>query len=449
MTKLTKLCTYIATLQYDDIPEEVIDYTQLLIADHYISAIAGHMYNYNFNQPLVEIINEEHSDGNSTVLFQQRKLPAGAAALLNAVYCHGADIDDGHREAEAHPGVAVNAAVLALAEEIGSIGKEVLTSVVAGYEVFIRVAKSILPSHLWRGFHTTGTVGTIAAAAACAKLLGLNGDGIEKAVSLAVTQAAGLLIVCESGQAAKPINPGRAAQTGILCAKLAQHGSDTPDNVFDSQKGFAHAFSDEYKAEALIEGLGEKYQIIDTYVKLYPSCRHTQAAMEAIKKCIREYGPVCKAKKIEIHTYPIAVDIVGHNRAPRTIGDVKFSIPYTAACVAMYGDYTLTNLAKFEEERDNVLQFIERILVVPEEKYDDIPNGIRGAEVFITYEDGTIQSAAVPIARGEGGDRIDWTTLKEKAVASCKNMVLDAIDKLLDYCHAINTMDTFKQPTIM
>lgn len=448
MTELTKLCHYIAGLRYADIPAEVIDYTQLLIADHYVSAVAGHAYNSKFTQPLVEIVNEESADGKSTTLFQERKLPAGSAALLNAVFCHGADVDDGHREAEAHPGVAVNAAVLALAEEIGASGEETLTAVVSGYEVFIRVAKSILPSHLWRGFHTTGTVGTIAAAAACAKLMGLDAQGIEKAISLASTQTAGLLIVCESGQASKPINPGRAAQTGILCAKLAHKDVDAPENVFDSKKGFTHAFSDQYKPEMLIGGLGQHFEVLDTYVKLYPSCRHTQATMEAIKKCIRENGPICDAKSIEIRTYPIAVDIVGHNRAPKTIGDVKFSIPYTAACVALYGDYTLENLANFEEEREKVLGFIEKITVVSDEMFDDIPNGIRGAEVLVTLQNGRSVSAMVPIARGEGTDRIDWPTLKEKACASCKGMSETQIENLICFCRRIAEMARFVQPEL-
>lgn len=448
MTELSILCEYIANLDFDDIPKEVADYTQLLIADHYISAVAGHTYNGKFNEPLVEILNEEYANGKSTVLFQKRKMPASAAAMLNAVYCHGADVDDGHREAEAHPGVAVNAAVLALGEEIGATGKETLVAVIAGYEVFIRIAKSILPSHLQRGFHTTGTVGTLAAAAACAKILGLNAKGIEKAVSLAATQTSGLLIVCESGQASKPINPGRAAQTGILCAKLAQKNVDNPENVFNSSKGFTHAFSDEYKPSALIEELGKRFLILDTYVKLYPSCRHTQATMEALKKCIKENGAIDQAEKIEIHTYPIAVDIVGYNRKPKTIGDVKFSIPYTAACVAMYSDYTLENLARFEEEREEVLHFIDCIHVVAEEKYDDIPNGIRGAEVFITYRDGIVHSAYVPIARGEGKDRIGWDTLKEKAVSCCKGMEAKDINHLIEYCQIIKDMGIFKQPQI-
>lgn len=448
MTELNCLCEYIADLQFESIPKEVVDYTELLIADHYISAVAGHTYNARFNQPLVEIVNEESSEGKATVLFQKKKLRAGAAAMINAVYCHGADIDDGHREAEAHPGVAVIASVLALAEEIGATGMDALTSVVAGYEVFIRVAKSILPSHLWRGFHTTGTVGTIASAAACAKLLHLDCTGIEKAISLAATQTAGLLIVCESGQASKPINPGRAAQTGILCAKLASKGSDAPDNIFESKKGFTHAFSDDYKPKALVDRLGVYYEIMDTYVKLYPSCRHTQATIEALKKCIAENGPISDAEKIDIHTYPIAVDIVGYNREPKTIGDVKFSIPYTAACIAMYGDYTLENLAHFAEEREKVIQFIERINVIPEDKYDDIPNGIRGAEVYVLLRDGSYCSAMVPIARGEGEDRIDWKMLENKAVSSCKKMTKDNIVELLGFCKRISGMKQFEQPAL-
>lgn len=447
MTKLTDMCSYFADLKYDDLPKEVIDYTKLLIADHYISAIAGYIYNCKFSEPLVNILMSESSEGKSTVLFHKERLPAGTAGFINAVYCHGADIDDGHRTSEAHPGVAVIAAVLALSEEIGASGEETLNAVVVGYETFIRVANSILPSHLTRGFHTTGTVGNIAAAAACAKLMELDGGGIEKAISLASTQASGLLIVCESGQASKPINPGRAAQTGIMCAKLAKANVDAPIDVFESKKGFTHAFSDTYNPDALTLGLGKKYNILDTYIKLYPSCRHTQATIEAIKKYIAIYGPIKDAKRIEIHTYPIAVDIVGHNLEPKTIGDVKFSIPYTAACTIMNGNYTLENLANFETERDEIIAFSKKIEVIAEEEYDDILNGIRGSKLVVVDSAGVERSAAVDIARGEGDDRIDQLTLRDKAISST-NQSDKKIDELIEYCNNIDNLAMFVQPII-
>ena len=118
ISQLAMLCRYIAELEFSNLPFHVVDYAKLLVADHVISAAAGYMYNRDFNTALTQIISGEAGKGNSTVLFRDMKISPAAAAFVNAVYCHGADIDDGHREAEAHPGVAVIAAVLACAEDI-------------------------------------------------------------------------------------------------------------------------------------------------------------------------------------------------------------------------------------------------------------------------------------------------------------------------------------------
>lgn len=445
MNELQRLCEIVEKTEYDSIRAEVVEYCNLLIADHYISAIAGYTYNKEFNMLLESYVLSNYKNGNCSVLFSDNRLVSSGAAMINAAYCHGADIDDGHRESEAHPGVAVIASVLALAEEIGASGKEVDLAIILGYEVFIRIAKSILPSHLKRGFHTTGTVGTLAAAAACSKLLGLNAKQIENAISLASTQTAGLLIVCESGQATKPINPGKAAQTAIMCARMASQNVDAPREVFDSKKGFTHAFTDEYRSFCLTDNLDNIDLIMDTYVKLYPSCRHTHATIEALKKCIRENGSIAEADKIEIYTYPIAVDIVGHNIEPHTIGDVKFSIPYTAACVAMNGSYSLCDLADFENNREAVINYAKKIVVIADEKYDDIPNGIRGAEVCVKMPDGIEYSSSVSIARGEGEDRIDWTELREKASACCQNVESSRLDDLIDFCKNLDNMECFNQ----
>ncbi|MEW6334539.1 MAG: MmgE/PrpD family protein, partial [Thermodesulfobacteriota bacterium] len=212
---------YIHTLRFEDLPRHVIDSAKLLLFDYLASAVAGHKINRTFNDALWRVVGDMGGKKESRVFFHRAKLPAPHAALLNAAFGHGADMDDGNRTAQGHPGVAVIPVALALAEAHRLTGKDAITAIVVGYDLFVRLATAINPSHLSRGFHTTGTVGTFAAGGAAAKALGLDFEKTGHALAFAALQAAGLLEVAESGQMAKPLHPAKAAFAGILSARLA------------------------------------------------------------------------------------------------------------------------------------------------------------------------------------------------------------------------------------
>jgi 2-methylcitrate dehydratase PrpD len=156
------LADYVHRLRFEDLPPHVVESAKLVILDYLASAMAGYKINKIFNEAVWTVVGGMGGKKESTVFFRRAKLPASNAAFLNSAYGHGADLDDGHRTAQGHPGVNVIPVALSLAEAHKLDGRDTITAIVAGYDIFVRLATAINPSHLSRGFHTTGTVGTIA-----------------------------------------------------------------------------------------------------------------------------------------------------------------------------------------------------------------------------------------------------------------------------------------------
>ena len=150
---------------------------------------------------------------------------------------HALDYDDVNLAMPGHPSVAILPGLLALAEERQSTGREVIAAFVAGYETACRIGMAMRPGHYDRGFHATGTVGVFGAAAACARLLGLDAEATGRALGIAGTQAAGLK--SQFGTMCKPFHAGKAAQNGLLAARLAARGFSSRPDLVECEQGFA------------------------------------------------------------------------------------------------------------------------------------------------------------------------------------------------------------------
>ncbi|HEY0420773.1 MAG TPA: MmgE/PrpD family protein [Acetobacteraceae bacterium] len=208
-------------IRHAELPDEVRALARQCVLDMLGVALAG------AGDPLVRILAAELEEQGGApvagVVGLKLRLPALSAALLNGTIAHALDYDDVNLAMPGHPSVAVLPAVLALAEERGSSGAALIEAFVAGYETACRVGRLIAPGHYdGLGFHATGTVGTFGAAAGCAHLLGLDEEATLHAMGIAATQAAGLKSMF--GNMYKPLHAGRAAQAGLLAARLAARG---------------------------------------------------------------------------------------------------------------------------------------------------------------------------------------------------------------------------------
>ena len=243
---------------------------QNLILDFFAALFAGYKLNKKFGDNVKKIIFEQEGKAEATVFGSNVKLPARSAAFMNALYGHGAELDDGNKKAMGHIGVHVIPSVLALAEAEKKKLDEIMIAIVAGYETYIRISAAAQPGMVERSFHSTGMAGAPASAVACAKLLGLGKEKIESAMSLACTMSSGLLTYSESQQMIKPINPAKAAETGIFAARLAANGVNGPLNCLDGPNGWFNAVTDSYKKEIILQDCSH-FLIHECYFKLYPS----------------------------------------------------------------------------------------------------------------------------------------------------------------------------------
>lgn len=431
MTHITEILSrFIANLKYEDIPEAVVKATKMYILDYYAACFAGQKINGRFNKAVEDILFETAGNEQSSVLGKNTKLPVGNAAFLNAVYAHGADMDDGNRKAMGHVAAHVMSTAFALSEILDVSGKDIITAINAGYEVYNRTAAAVQPGLVRRGFHSTGTAGALACGATAAKLLGLDEKGIYNALSLSAIQSAGLILITESGQACKPINPANAARSGILAAQLAQKGIESSSYPLESSKGWFHAMSDSVKELEVTEGLGEKFTICESYLKPYPSCRHTHCGIEAAlkirKRMLKDCGKIDiqKLKQIAIHIYPNAILVAGNIQMPKTDEESKFSIHYALAVALWRGHYNLADL-NIDSIEQEIHEIIQKIIIIPDESMENAKAGIRGAKVCLKCTDGIVYEEYIGIPKGDTANPFTVEELYEKLSVCADGVVTD------------------------
>jgi len=265
---------------------------------------------------------------------------AHTAAFINAHACHLLEYDDLHVAAIYHPGAPTLAAALAVAERDGAGGPDLLAAIVAGYEVGIRLGQAAGVTH-YRKFHTTGTVGTIGAAVACARLLGLAADGVADAIGTAATFAAGLWAFLDDKADSKPLHPAHAAMMGVISADLAKAGVTGARRAISGPAGFLATLGGDPASPALVEGLdGDARKICETTFKAYPCCGHTHTAIDVAGRLrgelLERNGGVSSIASLRIQTYKAALDVAGLEN-PATPAEARFSLKHLVACMLRDG----------------------------------------------------------------------------------------------------------------
>lgn len=444
-----RLSNFTAEIKYEDLSPLVIETTKQYILDYYASCYAGMKVNETFNHAVEEILFAMGGIEEASVLHSGRKLPVMHAAFMNAVYSHGADMDDGNRKAMGHVAAHVMSAVFALAETLHVSGKDMIVAINVGYEVYNRIAAAVQPGLVRRGFHSTGTAGAVACSAAAAKLMGLSEQQIYNAISLGAIQASGLMIITESGQSCKPINPANAARTGILSAKLAAKGIESSVYPLESNKGWFHAMSDKVDESAVLDGLGEVFTICESYLKPYPSCRHThcgiEGAMKIREQLLQQFGtvPVDSIEAIDVFIYRNAIQIAGQIHLPQTAEESKFSIHYSLAVALLKGGFGLQDLPA-ENVNDTIKTLVEKIRLIEDESMENRAEGIRGAKVILCLKGENIYEETVLIPKGDAANPFTREDMKQK-LQTCAEGLLTAAqqDDLIFFVDNFENLERF------
>ena len=412
---------YVYKLQYEDLPRQVVETTKMFMLDYYAAAFAGMKVNQKFNRAIEDILEDMGGKEECDFLCSSRRLPCMQAAFLNACYAHGADMDDGNRKAMGHIGAHVISTVLTMAQTLAVTGKDIVVAINAGYEVYNRISAALQPGLVRRGFHSTGTVGAIACGAACAKLMGLSQKEIYNTMALSAIQASGLILIAESGQSCKPINPANAARAGILSAQMISRGVESSVYPLESDKGFFHAMSDEVDVQAIVGDLGEVFTICESYMKPYPSCRHTHCGIECALLLHERIPSIEAVKNVKVYIYGNAIRIAGQIRVPREMDDTKFSVHYSLAAALKRGHFDLRDLSL--DELEDLISLIDKIELIEDPTMENREEGIRGSRVEIELTDGTVLEETVLIPLGDAAKPFTIQQLKEKLAACAEGII--------------------------
>ncbi len=271
----------------------------------------------------------------ATVLGRGGRLDAMHAALMNGITSHTFDFDDTHLKTVIHPSGPVAAAILALAEREPVSGADFLHAFILGVEIECRIGNAVYPEHYNVGWHITGTAGVFGAAAAAARLLGLNEQQMVWALGIAATQSSGLREMF--GTMCKPFHPGNAARNGLLAALLAQKDFTSSNQGIEAKRGFAHVLSTAFKPDEITRGLGESWEIALNTYKPFACGIVIHPIIDACIQLRNEHGlKAADIEAIEAKVHPLVLELTG-KKTPQVGLEGKFSVYHSAAAAIIYG----------------------------------------------------------------------------------------------------------------
>jgi 2-methylcitrate dehydratase PrpD len=323
------------------------------------------------------------------------------AALANGTAAHALDYDDMCFVSLAHPSAPLVPAVLAAAESERLGGRAVLDAYVVGFEIEARLGALMNPRHYQRGWHCTSTLGTVGAAAAVSRLLGLEQAAAGHAIAIAASAASGLKE--NFGTMVKPLHAGLAAHNGILAALLARGGMTASELALDGPQGFLRAMDSEGTAlDDAIADLGGRWELLDSgiTVKLYPSCAGTHPSLDAIFDLRRREGFTAEeVERIEVDVDSIVPTILIYER-PATGLEAKFSLPFCAAAAVVCGRVGIDTFDAESLANPQVRSLMSRVAMRVDPSLDAGAPPLTHARVHVRLRNGRVLTQEARGARG-------------------------------------------------
>lgn len=320
------------------------------------------------------------------------------AAFYNGLISHALEYDDTNKIAITHPGAPVIAAALAVAEARDTSFAAYALGVAAGYEAMIRMGGAVNPDH-YTHWHTTGTCGTFAAAAAAAKIMGLDGAATERAMGIASTMASGLIYVF--GTDAKLVTVGNAARNGIVAAELAARGLTAPENAFAGPRAYARSAGGKEDLSFLVPKPGDRLMIEDAYYKIHASCGHTHSALDALQALMAQHTFAAEdVESVEAEVYQTAWELCAEYKTDLET-QAKFSLPFCLAVALLRGQCTLSEFAPEVLHSEAVAEYAKRIRVRENADYTKTYPQLRTERITLLLKDGRHLEKSVDLPVGK------------------------------------------------
>ena len=428
------LAKFASELTFDKISSAAIARIKLCLLDTFGCGLFGS------GLPWTRIVADYAGDlggpREATVWGRDFKVSAANAALANGTAVHSFEIDDLHKTSIVHPGSVVIPPALSMAEHLGGCdGKEFLSAVVAGYEVAIRVGMCVGTSHLQKGLHPTGTNGTFGSAAAAGNLLNLDAGKMTHALGIAGTQAAGLMAAQYSAMV-KRMHAGRAAQSGIYGAQLAQKGLTGITNILEADYGgYCKVMADESDMELLTIGLGENFETAMVGFKPYAAGGSTHTGHEAVKAIMQENGLKAEViEKITIRSTTATYHHTSWEYQPEGVTAAQMNMHYVVAVTALEGEIFIDQFTEEKIKDPQIMDFTRRVEVLADPELDKLGPDFRHAIIAeVKAQNGKVFSKRVDSAKGSNQNPMTSDEVIEKfKVLTGKVIHPQAMDDLYD-----------------
>jgi 2-methylcitrate dehydratase PrpD len=392
---------------------------------------------------MMQAMAADEGKGDCRIAGTPVKTSPAMAALANGVAAHSLDYDDMCFVSLAHPSCALVPAILAAGELVRAKTTALLDAYVVGFELECRLGNVMNPRHYHqRGWHCTSSIGTLGAAAAAARVLGLDSHAIQHALGIAASSACGLKE--NIGTMVKPLHAGMAARSGVIAAQLAQRGFTSSPQAIDGPQGYLLAMDSERATlDIAAADLGIRWEILETgvTVKLYPSCAATHPPLDALIDMKRREGFTAEQiQAIDVEVDSMTPRLLIHPN-PATGLEAKFSMPFCAAAAVVYPRVGIDTFDVDHIENPVVQSLMPRVTLRANEAFDQAAP-LSQARVTVRLRDGRAFSQAADGARGYPGRLTDeelaakfagcaTRTLSEPAATSAW-AALKALDKIAD-----------------
>jgi 2-methylcitrate dehydratase PrpD len=331
----------------------------------------------------------------AAVLGRGERVDMASAALVNGITSHTFDFDDTHLKTIIHPAGPVASALLALAEHQGASGRALVDALVIGIDVACRLGNTVYPEHYDRGWHITGSTGTLGAAAACARLLGLDEHRTMMALGIAASQPVGLRE--QFGTMTKPFHPGAAARAGLMSALLARHGFTSSPKAIEAPRGFAQVVSTKCAWNEVTDELGERFEISFNSYKPFACGIVIHPSIDACVQ-LREQGVRAEdVERIELKVHSLVLELTG-KKEPADGLQGKFSVYHGCAAGLVFGHAAEEEFSDAVVTRPDMVELRRKVVATVDDRIDEASADVtavlrdgRRVHVFVEHAIGSLQ----------------------------------------------------------
>ncbi|MFD6222329.1 MmgE/PrpD family protein [Nocardia asteroides] len=411
----------VTDLEYDSIPAEALAGARQLMQDQLAVQIG--CASLSWSRAVLELTKASHAPGSAHVTASGDEMSAADAAFVNATYGHGFEYDDAHRSSSSHPGSAVVSAAVAVGEELGASMAEVITGIVAGYEVYTRIGILAAPQLLERGFHPHGVLSAFGAAAVVAKMRGFDTERTIHALSIAMSHSSGTTEYTSTGGSVKRLHSGIGTRNGIRAAEMAAAGITGPTTFLSGGKGFYRAFVGRPVADDAAELFAPEasFEITRVWIKPYCCCGINHAYIDGAQQLTARAGEV---ESIRLGIQSGGDVIIGNQNAnayaPQIIEHLQYSLPFQFALAILgrgngfraHHDYMAGRLDL--SEGSEVAEMARRVKIEVDTELDAEYPGRWIADITVAYRDGSTQHVFVDNPRGTAENPMTQADLDAK-----------------------------------